>query len=223
MRIGTPVSIAPSPPRSSSESETAETQAHTLPDLSYDRGALAPVISAKTVDFHYGRHHKRYIDNLNKLIGVSRYRDLPLERIVLETAKQPERIAVFHNAAQVWNHNFYWRCLRPNGGGIPPAVLRQKIEASFESMAECKRQIAAKGSLQFGSGWVWLVLNGDRVEVLTTGNADGPLTRKLRPLITIDVWEHAYYLDYQDRRSEYLNAVLDKLIDWGFAAENLYQ
>ena len=194
---------------------------HTLRPLPYERAALAPVISARTVEFHYGKHHKGYLDNLNKLVEASRYRELPLERIIVETATQPERIAIFNNAAQAWNHDFYWRSLRPNGGGTPPAVLRQKIEASFGSVSECKQQWAALATAQFGSGWAWLVLNGDRIEVTKTSNAEGPLTLKVRPLLTIDVWEHAYYLDYQNRRLEYVNAVLDKLIDWGFAAENL--
>jgi Fe-Mn family superoxide dismutase len=194
---------------------------HTLPPLPYERGALAPVISASTIDCHYGKHHKTYLDNLNKLVEASRYREMPLERIVVETASQPERVAIFNNAAQVWNHNFYWRSLRPNGGGAPPAVLRQKIEDSFGTLAECKNHWAAIAASQFGSGWTWLVLNGDRIEVIKTNNADGPLILKVRPLLTIDVWEHAYYLDYQNRRVEYVNAVLDKLIDWGFGAENL--
>jgi superoxide dismutase, Fe-Mn family len=194
---------------------------YVLPQLPYAEDALAPVISANTVGFHYGKHHKGYVDNLNKLIEISRYRDLPLERIVAETANKAEHVAIFNNAAQVWNHNFYWHSLRPKGGGLPPATVKQKIEASFGSVDECKRQWAAASVAQFGSGWTWLVLKGDRLEIIKTGNADGPLIMEVRPLLTIDVWEHAYYLDYQNRRLEYVNAVLDRLINWGFAADNL--
>lgn len=202
-------------------SEREGTPAHTLARLPYERNALGPVISPNTVDFHYGKHHKGYVDNLNKLIEASQYRDLPLETIVADTAKRPERVAIFNNAAQVWNHNFYWRSLRPGGGGSPPAVLRQRIEASFGTVGECKKNWAALAASQFGSGWVWLVAAGDQTELIKTSNADGPLTLGVRPLLTIDVWEHAYYLDYQNRRVDYVNAVLDKLIDWGFATDNL--
>ncbi len=193
---------------------------YTLPHLPYDRGALAPVISASTVDVHYGKHHKGYVDNLNKLVEASRYRDLPLETIIVESARRAEQIATYHNAAQVWNHNFYWRSLRPGGGGTPPAILRQQIEDSFGSVAECRRQWAALATSQFGSGWTWLVVNRNRIELLKTANADGPLTLGVRGLLVIDVWEHAYYLDYQNRRAEYVNAVFDSLIDWSFAMDN---
>jgi superoxide dismutase, Fe-Mn family len=194
---------------------------YTLPKLPYERADLAPVISASTVDFHYGKHHQGYVDNLNKLVEGLPYADCPLENVIVDAAKRPERLAVFNNAAQVWNHNFYWRSLRPKGGGTPPALLKQIIESSFGSLEECKKLWAATAAAQFGSGWTWLVLDGDRIEIIKTGNADGPLTLGLKPLLTIDVWEHAYYLDYQNRRVEHVSAVLDKLIDWGFAAENL--
>ncbi len=194
---------------------------YTLPSLPYDRAALAPVISSGTVDFHYGKIHKAHVDNLNKLVDAWGYRDVSLERVIAETAGRPERSATFHHAAQVWNHNFYWRSLRPRGGGAPPALLRQRIEDSFGTVAECRARWAAMASSQFGSGWAWLVQDGDRIEVIGTGNADGPLTLGVRPLLTIDLWEHAYYLDHQNRRSEYVTAVLDRLIDWGFGGDNL--
>ncbi len=194
---------------------------HTLPQLPYDRGALAPVLSARAVDFHYGKHHQACVDKLNKLVEAWGYRDLALERIIAETAGRPERAATFNHAATVWNHNFYWRSLRPRGGGTPPAILRQKIEDSFGSVRACTAHWAAMAAAQFGSGWAWLVLASERVEVLTTGDAGGPLTLGVKPLLALDLWEHAYYLDHQNRRSEYVNAVLERLIDWGFGVDNL--
>ena len=193
-----------------------------LPSLPYADNALAPVISANTIGFHYGKHHKGYVDNLNKLITETEFADMPLEKIITETAGKADKTAIFNNAAQTWNHTFYWRSLMPNGGGEPPAVLKQKIEASFGTLDVCKKELATAAMAQFGSGWVWLVLDGGNIKVVKTANADLPLIKKgLKPLLTIDVWEHAYYLDYQNRRADYVNAVIGKLINWSFAAENL--
>ncbi|WP_051320714.1 superoxide dismutase [Cupriavidus sp. amp6] len=192
-----------------------------LPPLPYPENALEPIISARTLEFHYGKHHRGYVDNLNKLIAGTEYADMPLERIVAATAGRADKVAIFNNAAQTWNHTFYFRSLRAGGGGQPPAALRQRIEASFGSMDACKRELAAAATGQFGSGWAWLVLDGDKLRAVRTPNADVPSTAGMKPLLTIDVWEHAYYLDYQNRRSDYVNAVLDKLVNWGFAAENL--
>ncbi len=194
---------------------------HLLPPLPYADNALDPVISGRTIGFHYGKHHKGYVDNLNKLIVGTAYGDFPLERIIKDTAGRADKSAIFNNAAQIWNHTFYWRSLRPAGGGAPPAALKQKIEASFGTVDACKKELAAAAMTQFGSGWAWLVLDGDKLKAVKTGNADVPLTMGMKPLLTIDVWEHAYYLDYQNRRADYVTAVLDKLINWGFAAENL--
>jgi len=194
---------------------------HVLPPLPYAEDALAPVISANTLGFHYGKHHKAYVDNLNKLITGTEYADLPLEKIVAEVAGKPDKIAIFNNAAQAWNHTFFWRSLRPPGGGAPPAALQAKIEAAFGSLEACKKELTAAATTQFGSGWAWLVRDGDRLKVVKTGNADLPLTATMKPLLTIDVWEHAYYLDYQNRRADYVAAVLDKLVNWEFALENL--
>ena len=144
-----------------------------------------------------------------------------MKSIVTETAGKPDKSAIFNNAAQDWNHTFYWRSLKPNGGGAPPAALLRKFEASFGQLDACKKELAAAATTQFGSGWAWLVLEGDKLKVVKTGNADVPLTTGMKPLLTIDVWEHAYYLDYQNRRPDYIEAVLDKLINWDFAAENL--
>lgn len=193
---------------------------HILPPLPYADNALDPVISANTLSFHHGKHHKTYVDNLNKLIAGTELADLPLEEIIASTAGHADKTGIFNNAAQVWNHTFYWKSLSPKGGGEPPAALKQKIEASFETMEACKKELATAATTQFGSGWAWLVQDGDKLKVVKTSNADLPLTSGLKPLLTIDVWEHAYYLDYQNRRVDYVNAVLDKLINWGFAADN---
>lgn len=195
--------------------------AHVLPSLPYADHALSPIISANTISFHYGKHHKGYVDNLNKLTAGTEFADLPLQAIIAATAGKADKSAIFNNAAQSWNHAFYWRSLRPNGGGEPPAALLQKIEASFGNLDACKKELAAAATTQFGSGWAWLALAGGQLKVVKTGNADSPLTAGMKPLLTIDVWEHAYYLDYQNRRADYVNAVLDKLMNWDFAAENL--
>jgi Fe-Mn family superoxide dismutase len=192
-----------------------------LPSLPYAETALDPVISAKTIGFHYGKHHKGYVENLNKLIAGTQLADLPLESIITGAAGKADQTAIFNNAAQTWNHSFYWRCLKPKGGGEPRAALKQKIEASFGTLEACKKELAAAAMTQFGSGWTWLVLDGQKLKVVKTGNADVPLTAGMKPLLTIDVWEHAYYLDYQNRRADYVNAVLEKLLNWDFAAENL--
>lgn len=193
---------------------------HILPPLPYADNALDPVISANTLSFHYGKHHKTYVDNLNKLVAGTELADLSLEKIIAATAGQADKAGVFNNAAQIWNHTFYWNSLSPKGGGEPPAALKKKIEASFDTVEACKKELAAAATTQFGSGWAWLVQDGDGLKVVKTSNADLPLTKGLKPLLTIDVWEHAYYLDYQNRRADYVNAVLDKLINWGFAADN---
>jgi len=192
-----------------------------LPPLPYADNALGPVISANTVGFHYGKHHKGYVDNLNKLIAETEFADMALEKIIAGTAGKAEKAAIFNNAAQVWNHTFYWSSLKPKGGGEPPAELKKKIEASFGTVDACRKEWSAAAMAQFGSGWAWLVLDGDNLKVVRTANADLPLTKGIKPLLTIDVWEHAYYLDYQNRRADYVNAVIDKLINWSFAAENL--
>jgi len=196
-------------------------ETHVLPSLPYKDDALDPVISARTISFHYGKHHKGYVDNLNKLVAGSKFANLPLEKIIAETTGKADKTAILNNAAQAWNHAFYWRSLRPKGGGEPPAVLKQKIEASFGSLDACKKELATMAMAQFGSGWAWLVLDGDKIRMVKTGNADTPMTTGIKPLLTIDVWEHAYYLDYQNQRAVYVDAVIDKLINWDFAAENL--
>jgi Fe-Mn family superoxide dismutase len=173
------------------------------------------------MSFHYGKHHKAYVDNLNKLVAGTDFASLSLDKIITTTAGKPENTAIFNNAAQSWNHSFYWNSLTPKGGGEPPDALKQKIEASFGSVDSCKKELASTAVSQFGSGWAWLVLDGTLLKVVKTANADIPMTKGLKPLLAIDVWEHAYYLDYQNRRADYVNAVLDKLINWEFALQNI--
>ncbi len=192
-----------------------------LPALPYEQSALQPVISANTLSFHYGKHHKGYVDNLNKLVAGTEFADMPLEKIIKTTAAQSEHTGIFNNAAQAWNHTFYWQSLNPKGGGEPPAALKRLMESSFGSIEACKKELAGAAVGQFGSGWAWLVLEGEKLKVMKTGNAHSPLTQSAKPLLTIDVWEHAYYLDYQNRRADYVQALLDKLVNWKFAADNL--
>jgi Fe-Mn family superoxide dismutase len=195
--------------------------AHVLPPLPYADSALSPIISANTIGFHYRKHHKGYVDTLNTLVEGTEFAELPLERVITETAGKPDKSAIFNNAAQAWNHAFYWRSLAPNGGGVPPLVLKQEIDASFVTLDACKKELAIAATTQFGSGWAWLVLDAGKLKVVKTGNADLPLIKGMKPLLTIDVWEHAYYVDYQNRRADYINLILEKLINWGFAADNL--
>jgi len=193
----------------------------TLPALPYADNALDPVISANTVGFHYGRHHKAYVDNLNKAVAGTPYAAMTLGQVITSSYGKAADAGVFNNAAQAWNHTFYWLSMRKGGGGAPPAALKQAMEVSFGSVDECRKALATAATTQFGSGWAWLVLGAGKLAVVKTANADTPLVKNQRPLLAIDVWEHAYYLDYQNRRADYVNAVLDKLVNWEFAAENL--
>nr|PZN61859.1 MAG: superoxide dismutase [Fe] [Pseudomonadota bacterium] len=193
----------------------------TLPPLPFAENALDPVISANTLSFHYGKHHKAYVDNLNKLIAGTPLEGQPLEKIILESAGKADKQGVFNNAAQVWNHTFFWNSLKPNGGGTPPAALAQRIERDFGSVDNLKKELLTAATTQFGSGWAWLAEDNGKLVVLKTPNAELPMTQGKKALLTIDVWEHAYYLDYQNRRPDFVTAVLDKLVNWQFAADNL--
>lgn len=193
----------------------------TLPPLPFSDNALDPVISANTLSFHYGKHHKAYVDNLNKLIAGTPLEGQSLEQIILESAGKADKVGVFNNAAQVWNHTFFWNSLKPNGGGTPPAALAQRIERDFGSLDNLKKELLNAAVTQFGSGWAWLAEENGKLVVLKTGNADLPMTKGIKALATIDVWEHAYYLDYQNRRPDYTTAVIDKLLNWQFVADNL--
>jgi len=194
---------------------------HVQPKLPYAMNALEPVISERTLSFHYGKHHSGYINKLNNQIIGTKYADMPLEKIILATAGNPQEQSIFNNAAQTWNHSFYWKSLTPNGGGEPSGTLKQKIESSFGSIEKCKEELSTAAGTQFGSGWAWLAIDSDQLKVVKTSNAGNPMTQGMKPLLTIDVWEHAYYLDYQNKRADYVKAILDKLLNWEFAAKNL--
>ena len=193
----------------------------TLPPLPYADNALEPVISANTISFHYGKHHKTYVDNLNNLAKGTEFENATLESVVNATAGKADKAPLFNNAAQIWNHTFYWHSMKHNGGGKPSGTLAQMIDAAFGSYDEFRKQFSATTVSQFGSGWGWLVVDGDALKVVKTGNAEVPFTKGQKPLLTIDVWEHAYYLDHQNKRAAYVDAVIDRLLNWDFAAENL--
>jgi Fe-Mn family superoxide dismutase len=189
---------------------------HTLPELPYDKTALEPHISAETLEFHYGKHHATYVANLNKLVPGTEYAELSLEEII---TKAPAG-GIFNNAAQVWNHTFYWNCLSPNGGGEPTGALADAIAKAFGSVADFKEKFSTSAATNFGSGWTWLVKKADGgVELANTSNAGNPMTEGLTPLLTCDVWEHAYYIDYRNARPKYVEAFWN-LVNWDFVAQN---
>jgi Fe-Mn family superoxide dismutase len=195
--------------------------AFTLPELPYAKDALAPHISAQTLEFHHGKHHAGYVKKLNAAIEGSDLEGKSLEDIIKATAGNPEKSGVFNNAAQVWNHSFYWQCMKPGGGGQPSGALAEKINAQFGSYDKLVAELKAAGGGQFGSGWAWLVQDGDSLKVVKTLNAENPVTQGLKPLLTIDVWEHAYYLDYQNKRPDYLDTFLSSLVNWDFVASQM--
>jgi superoxide dismutase, Fe-Mn family len=192
-----------------------------LPDLPFNKDDLAPYISANTLDFHYGKHHKTYVDNLNKLIAGTDLADKRLEEIIQIAAKDSAKAGIFNNAAQVWNHSFYWQCLKKKGGGAPSGAIAAKINSTWGSYEKFTEELKNAGTTQFGSGWAWLVLEGNQLKIVKTANADTPLAHGQKALLTIDVWEHSYYLDYQNRRPDYLSAVIQNLINWDFVNANL--
>lgn len=194
--------------------------AFTLPDLPYAQDALAPQISGETLSFHHGKHHKAYVDKANDAIKGTDYEGLSLEEVIKKSWSE-KNMGVFNNAAQIWNHTFYWHSMTPNGGGKPTGAIAEAIDASFGSYDKFAEEFKAAGAGQFGSGWAWLVKNGDKLEVRKTLNAENPITDGATPLLTMDVWEHAYYLDYQNRRPDYIGDFLGKLVNWDFANQNL--
>jgi Fe-Mn family superoxide dismutase len=195
--------------------------AHQLPELPYGLDALEPHISRQTLEFHHGKHHAAYVTNLNKAIEGSDLEGKSLEEVILAVAGDAGKAGVFNNAAQVWNHSFYWQCMKPGGGGAPTGSLAERIAADFGSFDAFKEQFKTAGATQFGSGWAWLVLDGGTLKITKTANADLPLAHGQKALLTMDVWEHAYYLDYQNRRPDYMTTFLDKLVNWDFVAANL--
>lgn len=201
--------------------KTAAQPIFSLPPLPYAENALEPVISKQTVQLHYRKHHQGYIDALNKLVAGTEFSSMRLTQLVLATAGQPKHATVFNNAAQSWNHAFYWQSMRSPGGGAPPEGLHSRIATSFGTLEALKSEMAMAATTQFGSGWVWLVLDGDRLRVVKTANAENPLAAHMQPLLAIDVWEHAYYLDFKNRRDDYIKQVLEQLVNWEFASRNL--
>jgi Fe-Mn family superoxide dismutase len=190
--------------------------------LPYADDALSPVINAGTIGFHYGKHHTTYLNNLNNLLANDPLKDKSLDEVVKAVAGKADKVGIFNNAAQVWNHDFYWNSMRPNGGGKPTGKIADLIKDSFGDYDKFKADFAAACVGQFGSGWAWLCLEAGKLTIRKTPNAETPMTVDgVKPLLTIDVWEHAYYLDWQNRRPDYANAVIDKLLNWDFAEKNL--
>jgi Fe-Mn family superoxide dismutase len=194
-----------------------------LPPLPYAKDALAPHISADTLTVHHDKHHKTYVEKTNKLIAGTEFEKLSLEEIIKRSAGKDAHKKIFNNAAQAWNHTFYWHSMAPKGGGKPGGKLADQIKADFGSFEKFHEEFHTKGAEQFGSGWVWLVLKGGKLAVEATSNADNPVAHGDTAILCSDVWEHAYYLDYQNKRPDYLTAFLDKVANWSFAEENLAQ
>jgi Fe-Mn family superoxide dismutase len=187
-----------------------------LPPLPYAKDALAPYISAETLEFHHGKHHRTYVDNLNKLVDGTPNAGKSLEEIVRSSDG-----GVFNNAAQTWNHTFYWKSMKPKGGGGPTGALADLVKRDFGDVEKLKQALKEAATTQFGSGWAWLVSEGGKLKVTKTSNADLPMKHGQTALLTCDVWEHAYYVDYRNARPKYVEAFLDHLADWDFAASNL--
>lgn len=192
-----------------------------LPELPYARNALAPHISEETLNYHYGKHHQAYVTNLNKLIEGTDLAKKSLEDIIKISEKDATKVGVFNNAAQVWNHTFYWHSMKPKGGGKPSGKVLSQIEKDFGSFEKFVEEFKNAGATQFGSGWAWLVLENGKLKITKTGNAVTPLTTSAKPLMTMDVWEHAYYLDYQNARPTYIETFLNHLVNWDFVEKNL--
>ncbi|MDF1614425.1 superoxide dismutase [Desulfurivibrio dismutans] len=192
-----------------------------LPDLPYALNALEPHLSARTLEFHHGKHHRAYVDNGNKLLADSELKDRTMEEIMGQTAGDASRAGIFNNVAQVWNHSFYWQCLKPGGGGPATGKIAELISQDLGGFDKFVEEFKNAGATQFGSGWAWLVLADGKLKVTKTPNAENPLTQGMKPLLTMDVWEHAYYLDYQNRRPDYIATFLEHLVNWDFVNANL--
>jgi Fe-Mn family superoxide dismutase len=189
--------------------------------LPYDFNALEPYMSAKTFEFHYGKHHAAYVANLNKLVQDTELADKSLEEVIKASFGDSSKTGIFNNAAQVWNHTFFWNSMKPSGGGQPTGKLADKINSAFGSYDKFKEEFKNAAATQFGSGWAWLIQDGDTLKVTKTPNAENPLAHGQKALLTLDVWEHAYYLDYQNKRPDFIQTYLDQLVNWDFATQNL--
>jgi len=187
-----------------------------LPQLDYTKDALSPIMSEETLDLHHGKHHQTYIDKLNGFIKDTDMSNISLEEIILKSSKEKSMLALFNNASQHWNHNLFWKCMKPKGGGKMPSRLEKKIVSDFGNIDEFKKQFKDAGITQFGSGWCWLSLNNDKLVVTKTANAANPLIDQMKPILGCDVWEHSYYIDYRNRRPEYLDRFMDSLVNWEY-------
>ena len=192
-----------------------------LPNLPYANDALAPYMSSETLDFHHGKHHQTYVTNLNNLIKDTELQNLSLEEIVLKSSQDPSMAGIFNNAGQHWNHILFWQCMKPNGGGAMPSELENKIIADFGSIDQFKDAFIQAGTTQFGSGWAWLAVDNGKLVVTKSANASNPLVNNMKPILGCDVWEHSYYIDYRNKRPDYLKAFLDNLVNWEYVASLL--
>jgi Fe-Mn family superoxide dismutase len=196
----------------------------TLPPLPWAENALEPVISARTIGLHYGKHHRTYVNKLNELVAGTPFAQMPLEEVIRESAQQKDKQKIFNNAAQAWNHTFFWNCLRsPAGDAKPQGDLAKRIDADLGGIDQFRKDFARTAVDTFGSGWAWLVDRDGKLEIVSTSNAGTPLTTGATPLLTLDVWEHAYYVDYENRRPEFAEAVISRLLNWEFAQKQLEQ
>jgi Fe-Mn family superoxide dismutase len=192
-----------------------------LPSLPYASDALAPYMSAETLDFHHGKHHQTYVTNLNNLVKDSDMQEASLEDIVIKSSKDASMAGIFNNAGQHWNHILFWQCMKPNGGGAMPSELEKRISSDFGSVDQFKEAFVQAGTTQFGSGWAWLAIDNGKLVVTKSANASNPLVEGMKPILGCDVWEHSYYIDYRNKRPDYLKAFLDNLVNWEFVSSHL--
>jgi len=192
-----------------------------LPSLPYANDALAPYMSAETLDFHHGKHHQTYVTNLNNLLKDNELQGASLEDIVVKSSKDTSMAGIFNNAGQHWNHILFWQCMKPNGGGSVPSELEARLNSDFGSVDQFKEAFVQAGTTQFGSGWAWLAIDNGKLVVTKSANASNPLVDGMKPILGCDVWEHSYYIDYRNKRPDYLKAFLDSLVNWEFVASQL--
>ena len=192
-----------------------------LPSLPYANDALAPYMSSETLDFHHGKHHQTYVTNLNNLVKDSDMQDASLEDIVIKSSKDTSMAGIFNNAGQHWNHILFWQCMKPNGGGAMPSELENRISSDFGSVDQFKEAFVQAGTTQFGSGWAWLAIDNGKLVVTKSANASNPLVEGMKPILGCDVWEHSYYIDYRNKRPDYLKAFLDNIVNWEFVSSQL--
>ena len=192
-----------------------------LPSLPYANDALAPYMSSETLDFHHGKHHQTYVTNLNNLVKDSDMQEASLEDIVIKSSKDASMAGIFNNAGQHWNHILFWQCMKPNGGGAMPSELEKRISSDFGSVDQFKEAFVQAGTTQFGSGWAWLAIDNGKLVVTKSANASNPLVEGMKPILGCDVWEHSYYIDYRNKRPDYLKAFLDNLVNWEFVSSQL--